>query len=109
MMNTEQYLLARVAEEANEVSQRALKAQLFGLDEVQPGQPYNNAARLRQEYADLYACLDALTEYSGYPVDTIQSGEPRAKREKLARFAQIAFEQGQISEDTLKDIQELAR
>ena len=59
-MNRVEYLLAKVAEECCEVAQRAIKAQRFGVHEVQPGQPLSNRERLRLELADLKAVVELL-------------------------------------------------
>ncbi len=48
-----QFLLGKLAEECNETAQRSLKAQQFGLTEVQPGQELNNEERLRLEVWDI--------------------------------------------------------
>ena len=53
-MNRLQYLLTKLAEEANEVGQIALKTQQFGVDEGMPGQPFTNAERTHQELNDLF-------------------------------------------------------
>lgn len=55
MMNRTQWFLAKIAEEAAELSQRAMKAQQFGLDEKQPGQSLNNLERMVSEAHDLIA------------------------------------------------------
>lgn len=59
-MNTNEYLLARIAEECVEAAQRALKAQAFGLDEVQEGHLLTNRERLVQELNDVYAVVEML-------------------------------------------------
>lgn len=59
-MNRTDHLLWNIAEECSEVAQRASKAARFGLDEIQPGQPYTNAQRIIQEYADLVGVLSLL-------------------------------------------------
>jgi len=61
-LNRAEYLLSVLAEECCEVAQRATKAQRFGLREIQPDQPFNNAGffpskeTLRCGYADP-ACI----------------------------------------------------
>ncbi|WP_321929869.1 hypothetical protein [Burkholderia cenocepacia] len=46
MMTLTQYLLVKIAEEAAEVAQIALKTAHFGLNETQPGRDETNAQRL---------------------------------------------------------------
>jgi hypothetical protein len=66
MMDREQYLLSKAAEEGNEVGQRALKAQQFGLNQTQSGRdehsnPYGtNAERLIEEFYDLISVMHRL-------------------------------------------------
>jgi hypothetical protein len=61
-VNRVEHLLTIIAEESAEVSQRATKALRFGLDEVQQGQPHNNADRMLIEFADLLCSLALLEE-----------------------------------------------
>ena len=64
MMNLQQYLLVKLAEEAAEVAQIALKAAHFGLSEVQPGTEVTNAQRIYAELNDVMAMVHRLTEVS---------------------------------------------
>lgn len=52
-MKIDQYILTKIAEEASEVAQRALKAAQFGPDQIEPGQELTNAERLIEEVYDL--------------------------------------------------------
>ena len=65
MMDYEQYLLGKLAEECAEVGQRALKTAQFGMDEVQPGQALDNAERLHAELDDLMAIVELLNVHHG--------------------------------------------
>lgn len=56
------YLLACLAEECAEVTQRVMKALRFGLNETQPGQEFDNLDRLYVELVDLIAMLELLNE-----------------------------------------------
>ena len=60
-MTREEHLLIILAEECNEVAQRAAKALRFGLkdpDGSEPGQPYTNKDRLILEINDLSAVIE---------------------------------------------------
>lgn len=61
-LTREQLLLICLAEECNEVAQRASKALRFGLHEVQPGQPYDNSQRLTDELIDLLGVMELLEQ-----------------------------------------------
>lgn len=83
----ERELLTILVEECAEVQQRATKLLRFGRDEVQPGQPDSNAARLSQEIGDLFAMIDLAAD-AGL-VDTIAIFDQKdRKRLKLAKFMQ---------------------
>lgn len=56
------YLLSHLAQECCEVAIRCTKAQHFGLDEIQPGQPLTNRQRIQEELCDLLAMVDEMKE-----------------------------------------------
>lgn len=56
-MNLDDYLLSHLAQECCEVAIRCTKAQMFGLDEIQPEQPLTNRQRIAEELADLKALV----------------------------------------------------
>lgn len=64
MMTLTQYYLVKLAEEAAEVAQIALKAAHFGLSEVQPGRDESNAQRIYAELNDVNAMVHRLGEVS---------------------------------------------
>ncbi len=64
MLNREQYLLTKAAEECSEISQilmSALKTQQFGMRENKPEEP-TNKERVHAEINDLMALIDMLNE-----------------------------------------------
>ncbi|CAB3730375.1 hypothetical protein [Paraburkholderia rhynchosiae] len=64
MMTLPQYFLVKIAEEASEVAQIALKTAHFGLSEIQPGRAETNAERVYGELNDLLAMVHRLGEVS---------------------------------------------
>lgn len=66
MMNREQYLLTKLAEECAEVAQMALKTQQFGQEEHYPESRFNNKQRLNLEYNDLLTIIGMLNEEFNY-------------------------------------------
>lgn len=62
MMTEIQYLLGKLAEEASELAQIALKTQQFGLNEQCPGLEFTNLQRIEQEYNDVLAIVDLINE-----------------------------------------------
>lgn len=64
MLNREQYLLTKAAEECGEISQILLKTQQFGMDERRENKPEEptNKERVHAEINDLMALIDMLNE-----------------------------------------------
>lgn len=99
-MNRLEHLLTISAEECNEVAQRATKALRFGLREVQPGQPLDNAERIRQEFNDLWASLDMVEKEKGMPTGTltgINMSEVFAKQDKIEEFLLLSAKEGTLT------------
>lgn len=99
-MTLKEYLLNRLSEECAEVIQRVSKALTFGLDEVQPGQPDDNAYRIILEYIDLVAVFEMLEDEGilklpdGETVRTLN----RQKREKVAHYMKLSRERGTLTD-----------
>lgn len=55
-MNKQQYYLSKLAEEASELAQVALKCMQFGMDEVNPNTLEKNYEALIKEWNDVLAC-----------------------------------------------------
>lgn len=91
-MNKTQYLLAKLAEESVEVAQRALKAQVFGVEEVQPGQALDNTQRLIGEFTDLVAVYEMLN------LPWPQREAIEAKKHRVVKYSLLSQQQGQLSE-----------
>ena len=98
-MNREEYLLTCLAEECAEVAQRVSKALRFGLNEVQPGQPFTNAERIADELTDLIAVAHILHQegaFAGYLPD-LGGAAQRDKLAKIERFMAISREHGTLA------------
>lgn len=80
-------LLEVIAEECAEVIQRVTKALRFGLDEVQPGQPWTNNYRIGLEVGDIYETIRQAQEIGLVPHGAVASGM-EAKEGQLRRFLQ---------------------
>lgn len=85
----ERELLTVLAEEANEVGQRVCKALRFGLREIQPGQPHDNAFRIGLEIGDLLEVVNFLVEAKVIHPDAIAAGQNN-KLSQLRKFMQTA-------------------
>lgn len=97
-MNRTEHLLACLAEECHEVGQRALKAQRFGLLEVQPEQDKTNWQRIQDELADLLAVMEMLEDCAG-SMYFIPRAAVEAKKEKVEKYMAYAESQGALSRD----------
>lgn len=96
-MNENEHLLLCLAEECDEVGQRVMKALRFGLHEVQPGQPLNNAERIVEELHDLITVATILHTRNVLrsPMPTPDKGS--AKWAKIKKFMAISRKQGVLA------------
>lgn len=74
-------------EECAEVIQRATKLLRFGVEEVQPGQPLDNADRLSLEIGDALEVIDRAVRAGIARPPAIGQGREN-KRRQLARYMQ---------------------
>lgn len=79
--------LAEIALECSQGAIRISKALRFGLAEVQPGQPFDNAQRIAREVGDLLAVVDRLIDRRVLSESDIILAR-NGKREKLRRYLQ---------------------
>lgn len=86
-----EHLLWILSEECDEVGQRASKAARFGLAEVQPGQPFSNAWRIRQEFGDLIAAYEMLG------IEMPSRVEIEEKKIKVEKFLKYSAECGTLT------------
>ena len=94
-MTKKQLLLTKLAEECNEVAQRALKAQQFGTEEIQPGQELNNYQRLHLELNDLLAVVEMLNEETGFNFK-VSKKMIQDKKTKINKFYQYSKKLKQV-------------
>ncbi len=80
-------LLTILMEEAAEATQRASKALRFGVEEVQPGQPLDNSARLAEEIGDFMGVVCLLEEAKVIDPQAVIKAT-MAKKRKLAKWLQ---------------------
>lgn len=94
-MNRTQYLLCKLAEEAAEIAQIALKSQQFGLEEVYIDK--SNKERCHLELDDLIGVISLLNEefnfgYNPDPANILK------KRNKVGEYYKYSKNCGQIQE-----------
>lgn len=102
MMTRIQLLLGKIAEECNEVAQRALKAQQFGLDEVQDGQVFPNSKRLTVEMRDLLSVCRMLEDEAddiGLELTFLTPATFNANRVKVEKFIKLSQKRGMVETD----------
>jgi len=94
-MNKQQYLLIKLAEEASEVAQIALKTAQFGLHETYPGQPKSNIDRVLAEVTDFLAVLEMLDCQLELRFEA-DRGELEEKKTKVEKYLAISRELGEV-------------
>jgi hypothetical protein len=94
-MDRTQLLLTKLAEECTEVGKLALKTAQFGLTEVCPGQPLNNAERTHEEIDDLMAAIEMLNEECGFGYMPNRE-RIAAKKAKVNKFADYSIVLGMV-------------
>lgn len=95
-MNLEQYLLIKLAEEASEIAQIALKCSQFGLDEVYPEAGVPNHERLSGELNDLLGVLHMLNTEGGLGFEPC-NGAVAKKVEKIKKYLSYSKELGKVA------------
>lgn len=96
MLTWNQYLLGKLAEEAAEIAQIALKAQQFGLDDVwEKVAPLTVRDRLCGELDDLLAVAAMLNQDAGLQFVS-DPARKMAKAAKVRRYAALSVELGQL-------------
>lgn len=88
------YLLSHLAQECNEVAIRCTKAQMFGLNEIQPEQEFTNRERILHELCDLLALCEVMKDRGILP--DMEGGETNdrvdAKKLKAEKFRFYSIE-----------------
>lgn len=85
----ERKILTILIEECSEITKRATKTLRFGAEEVQPGQPFDNATRLSHEFGDLLEIAD-LAQREGLLNQTQIDAGRMSKRRQLAKYMQTS-------------------
>lgn len=100
-MNRKEHLLDIAQEECAEVAQRISKALRFSLEEVQQGQPLNNADRIMQEYYDLKAMIKLLQKEGHLPEwsEERSSFQMQAKIFQVEKYLLYSKSVGTLNED----------
>lgn len=103
MLTRYQYLLTKLAEEASEVAQIALKTQQFGANEVYPEQSLTNTQRIHSELIDLLAIVEMLNEEFNFGFETSLEEtwfNKLAKKEKVNKYCQYSMNLGMVEHPT---------
>jgi hypothetical protein len=103
MMTIKQWLLLKVAEECTEVAHRALKTIQFGIDEIQPGQPYTNLYRLEAELLDLAVIVSLLNNrpgvlIRGWECFNLKLVPLDARVKKVEKYLQMSQDLGEVEQ-----------
>ena len=98
MLNRQQYLLTKLAEEASEIAQIALKTQQFGMDEICPQPPETNKQRIHKELNDLLGVVEMLNQECCFDYQP-DDGEIAAKINKVNKYYGYSINCGQVEEE----------
>lgn len=98
-MNRTEHLLIILSEECSEVSHRISKALRFGLNEIEPGQSFNNSERINQELCDLLGVVDMITREKH--IDPIMLADVNKKRDRVEKYLKYSREQGTLTDKNL--------
>lgn len=104
--STEQFLLLKIMEESSELAHAAAKAAQFGMYDVGSSKQ-TNVYNLHTEYVDLVATVEALCKHLGFTNFTASHHAKKAKVDKITKYAGIMADLGKVSEEVVKDLQEL--
>lgn len=94
MLNRKQYLLIKLAEEAAEVAQIALKTAQFGIFETSPTHPDDNATRCHAEIDDMMAIVAMLNDEFEFNYNGSYLAQ-RAKKEKVNHYYKYCVQIGE--------------
>jgi len=98
-MNRLAHLLACIGEEAGEISQAVGKAQRFGLLDTNPSSKNSNWDDLLNEYHDMVAVMEMLSDESGWigVVDRERVDRKKHRVEEWMIYAeQVKHKEGQV-------------
>ncbi|EMI7874149.1 hypothetical protein [Acinetobacter pittii] len=96
-MTHEQFLLMKLAEEASEIAQIALKTAQFGMNEKHPAMELNNKQRIHLELNDLFAIVDELNSWYHFNFQPDHLAKIR-KIEKLNEFLGYSIKLGKVED-----------
>ena len=94
-MTHEQFLLMKLAEEASEIAQIALKTAQFGMTEKHPDLPLNNKERIHLELNDLNAIVDELNTWAKFDFKENYAAKIN-KIEKLNKYLGYSIQLGKV-------------
>lgn len=98
-MSYEQFLLLKLAEEASEIAQIALKTAQFGMLETIPGGTETNAERVHSELNDLHGIVSLLNEYTSFNYQ-VNDYSIEAKRLKIFKYLKYSIDLGKVDKDS---------
>jgi NTP pyrophosphatase (non-canonical NTP hydrolase) len=93
-MNKQQYYLSKLAEEAAELAQAAMKCAQFGMDEMHPVTLQTNLEALNKEFADVVACTFLVAETDERVAIDPDDETLEMKWAKVEKYREIAVKLG---------------
>jgi len=98
MLNREQYILIKIAEEAAEVIQDINKTLIFGLNEKYHKSEFTNRERIVNEITDMFALINLAHEEKILPLPEFPVTEAAviSKQEKFEKYFKYSQELGVV-------------
>ncbi len=96
-MNTQEYLLVCLMEEAAEIQKAASKCLRFGFDSVGPNETQSNVVHLIDEINDLHGVVACLAAAELHPLlndNIISVDKMEAKAKKLDQYVCYSYDTG---------------
>jgi len=91
-------ILVKIMEECDEVSQRCAKALRFTLEEVQPGQEFDNACRIVEELKDLFAAVYYYGREGVLPIVDPTPDEIESRIQRIKKYMEYSKSVGAMVE-----------
>lgn len=100
-MNKQQYYLTKLAEEAAELAQIALKCAQFGMEEVNPNTIEKNYDALIKEWNDVIACAMLVENEDNRFEFDINEDLVTAKLAKIEKYRKISIGNKMSTDDVI--------
>jgi len=90
-----EHILKKITEECSEVIKEISKAELFGMEDCEPGQELSNKEKIQDELADLLGAIELVCEHGILNDREIFNREKvEAKKAKILKWLKYSQDKG---------------